>query len=225
MRRMHKESEGEGGSEGGGGGGDDVEAGDAGTGEEVVDRAVGHDGIVEGEAVSLPVGGHLHGGFGARYAQHIAVVGAALEARQGIATVGTRGREKKHLGAAPHDEVAGRHELSAVAEREKESGLTLARFQHCIISLFRQSAAFVTQPLQTADSNNAASQIASQSIDHLKISFPHRPYRSSHSRSTCEIGAYTPSHAFPRNISRLIIEAKRQTRCTTILPSHSCGRP
>ena len=142
MRRMHKESEGEGGSEGGGGGGDDVEAGDAGTGEEVVDRAVGHDGIVEGEAVSLPVGGHLHGGFGARYAQHIAVVGAALEARQGIATVGTRGREKKHLGAAPHDEVAGRHELSAVAEREKESGRTITRFQHCLISLFRRIVAF-----------------------------------------------------------------------------------
>lgn len=120
-----RESEGEGGSEDGGGGGDDEEVGDAGTGEEVVDRAVGHGGIGEGEAVGLPVGGHLHGGFGARYAQHIAVVGAALEARQGLAAVGTRGREKHHLGAAPNDEVAGRHELGAVAE-------------HCLISLFQR---------------------------------------------------------------------------------------
>lgn len=92
--------------------------------------------------MGLPVGGHLGGRFGARYAEHVTVVGAALEARQGLAAVGTRSGEKHHLGAAPHDEVAGRHELSAVAEREKESGRTIARFQHCLISLFWRGVTF-----------------------------------------------------------------------------------
>ncbi len=115
------------------GGGDGVEARDAGTGEEIVDGAVGHRGVWQREPFGFPVGGDVGGTLGTRDAQQLrAAVPFLLQTAQIYLTVRTRGAEEHHVGLAS-EEIARRHERCSVAERHLECRNSIAHARNADI--------------------------------------------------------------------------------------------